>query len=85
MQTVVARVSRLQITVPLFVVLLLVVGADLLGEKSIAGWLVAAGGCWFGVREKYCSLIEANRVSTSEQFCSTDEKIAKLQSSFEKE
>ena len=35
----------------LFVVLSLVAGADLMGEKSTAGWLLTDG--WFGVREKH--------------------------------
>ena len=38
-------------------------GADLLRKKSTIGWLVAGGWCWFGVREKYYWLIEANRLS----------------------
>jgi len=34
----------------------LVAGADLLWEKNTAGWLVADGWCWNGVREKHCWL-----------------------------
>jgi len=44
----------------LFGWLWLVAGADLLRKKSTIGWLVAGGWCWFGVREKYYWLIEAN-------------------------
>jgi len=33
-------------------------GADLLREKSTAGWLVAAGWCWFGMRENTVGWIQ---------------------------
>ena len=48
--------------ITLFAVLWLVAGADLLWEKSTADWLVAAGWCWFGIREKHYWLNAANRV-----------------------
>jgi hypothetical protein len=35
-------------------VLWLVAGIDLLCEKNTTDWLVAAGWCWFDVREKHC-------------------------------
>ena len=55
--------SRLSVArCTIFAWLWLVAGADLLWEKSTAGWLVAARWCWFGVREKYYWLDAANRV-----------------------
>ena len=47
----------------------LAAGADLLWEKSTAGWLVAAGWCWFGVREKYYWLDTPNRMNSFKNFC----------------
>ena len=52
------------VKVTLFGWLWLVTGADLLWEKSTADWLITACWCWFGVRKKYCWLVEADRVSS---------------------
>ena len=38
-------------------VLVLEAAAGVMWEKNTAGWLVAGGCCWSGVREKYCWLV----------------------------
>jgi hypothetical protein len=37
--------------------------------QSLFGWLVADGGCWFVLREKYCWLIAGGWFVLREKYC----------------